>query len=89
MSTNDGMRADWAQKDFYAELGVKKDATTADIPVVIVSILDESAKGAEHGAAGYLVKPVGRESLLSVLAGIGAMVPASVAAGNNERSEAP
>jgi CheY-like chemotaxis protein/anti-sigma regulatory factor (Ser/Thr protein kinase) len=68
---------------------LKSDATTADIPVVIVSILDESAKGAEHGAAGYLVKPVGRESLLSVLAGIGAMVPASVAAGNNERSEAP
>ena len=26
MST-DGFRADWASKDFYAELGVKKDAT--------------------------------------------------------------
>ena len=26
MSATDGMRADWANKDFYAELGVKKDA---------------------------------------------------------------
>lgn len=31
MSTNDGFRPDWAQKDFYAELGLKKDATAADI----------------------------------------------------------
>jgi len=68
---------------------LKSDAVTADIPVVIVSILDERTKGAEHGAAGYLVKPVGRESLLSTLAGIGAFVPTTVAAGNSERSEAP
>ncbi len=31
MSDNDGFRADWAQKDFYAALGVKKDATADDI----------------------------------------------------------
>ncbi|MGB0100518.1 MAG: molecular chaperone DnaJ [Nocardioides sp.] len=31
MSTNDGFRAEWAQKDFYAELGVKKDATADEI----------------------------------------------------------
>ncbi|MDQ4054302.1 MAG: molecular chaperone DnaJ [Actinomycetota bacterium] len=31
MADTDGMRADWAQKDFYAELGVKKDATTDEI----------------------------------------------------------
>src|SRR5262247_2303378 len=31
MATTEGFRADWAQKDFYAELGVKKDATNADI----------------------------------------------------------
>src|SRR6476646_11807073 len=30
MST-DGMRMDWANKDFYAELGVTKQATQADI----------------------------------------------------------
>ncbi len=31
MATTEGFRADWAQKDFYAELGVKKDASIADI----------------------------------------------------------
>ncbi|WP_296602508.1 molecular chaperone DnaJ [Nocardioides sp.] len=31
MSTTDGFRADWAQKDFYAELGVKKDASNDEI----------------------------------------------------------
>ena len=31
MSAGDGVRADWAQKDFYAELGVKKDATADEI----------------------------------------------------------
>src|SRR3954452_19901491 len=31
MATTEGFRADWAQKDFYAELGVKKDATNDEI----------------------------------------------------------
>lgn len=31
MSATEGMRADWAQKDFYAELGVKKDASADEI----------------------------------------------------------
>jgi molecular chaperone DnaJ len=31
MSTTDGMRADWAGKDFYAVLGVKKDASAEEI----------------------------------------------------------
>ena len=31
MSANDGMRADWATKDFYKVLGVSKDASEADI----------------------------------------------------------
>ena len=31
MATTEGFRADWAQKDFYAELGVTKDATAAEI----------------------------------------------------------
>ncbi|KQW47981.1 molecular chaperone DnaJ [Nocardioides sp. Root1257] len=31
MSTNDGFRADWAQKDFYATLGVSKTATADEI----------------------------------------------------------
>src|ERR1700742_1899631 len=31
MSTTDGVRADWATKDYYAVLGVDKAATQADI----------------------------------------------------------
>ena len=31
MSTTEGFRADWAQKDFYAVLGVTKDATADEI----------------------------------------------------------
>jgi molecular chaperone DnaJ len=31
MSTTDGVRADWATKDYYAELGVDKKATQAEI----------------------------------------------------------
>ena len=31
MADTDGMRSDWAQKDFYKELGVKKDATADEI----------------------------------------------------------
>ncbi|CAI9412264.1 molecular chaperone DnaJ [Nocardioides sp. T2.26MG-1] len=31
MSTTDGFRADWAQKDFYKELGVTKDASADEI----------------------------------------------------------
>ncbi len=31
MSTDEGVRADWATKDFYQVLGVAKDASTADI----------------------------------------------------------
>ena len=31
MADNDGFRNDWATKDFYAVLGVSKDATAADI----------------------------------------------------------
>src|SRR5215217_4677462 len=31
MATTEGFRPDWAQKDFYDVLGVKKDATAAEI----------------------------------------------------------
>jgi signal transduction histidine kinase/CheY-like chemotaxis protein len=40
---------------------VKADPDVADIPVIIVSMLDERGKGFALGAAEYLVKPVGRD----------------------------
>ena len=47
---------------------LKGDPATADVPVLIVSMLDERAAGSALGAAEYLVKPVDHEELLGALA---------------------
>jgi signal transduction histidine kinase/DNA-binding response OmpR family regulator len=47
---------------------LKADPTTAAIPVVVVSILDERGTGFALGAAEYLVKPVSRDDVLAALA---------------------
>jgi CheY-like chemotaxis protein len=46
---------------------LKADPVTASIPVVVVSMLDDSDIGFALGAADYLTKPVDRERLVSVL----------------------
>jgi signal transduction histidine kinase/DNA-binding response OmpR family regulator len=46
---------------------LKHDPDTAPIPVIVMSIVDERGRGFALGAAEYLVKPVGREELLSAL----------------------
>jgi signal transduction histidine kinase/DNA-binding response OmpR family regulator len=51
--------------DFLTQ--IKGDSSTADIPVIIVSMLDERGKGIALGAADYLVKPVNRDELLATL----------------------
>jgi signal transduction histidine kinase/ActR/RegA family two-component response regulator len=56
---------------------LKQDPDTSDIPVVVVSIVDERARGAALGAAGYLVKPVSRDDLLGALSEIGLPVDAA------------
>ena len=43
---------------------LKADPGLADIPVVMISVTREKTLGFAVGAADYLVKPVGRESLL-------------------------
>lgn len=50
---------------------LKADATTRDIPVIVVSIVDEYPRGATLGAAAQLVKPVSRDSLLDALHAVG------------------
>ena len=45
----------------------KADPSIADIPIVVVSMLDERGKGFSLGAADYLIKPVQRESLVATL----------------------
>jgi signal transduction histidine kinase/CheY-like chemotaxis protein len=49
---------------------LKADPETRDIPVIVVSIVDERQRGAALGAAAYLVKPVSRDALLDALKGV-------------------
>jgi signal transduction histidine kinase/CheY-like chemotaxis protein len=56
---------------------LKSAADTRDIPVIVVSIVDERLRGAALGAAAYLVKPVSRDDLLAALTGVGIPVSAS------------
>jgi signal transduction histidine kinase/DNA-binding response OmpR family regulator len=51
--------------DFLA--AVKADPALADIPVIVISMLDERGKGFALGAAEYLIKPVNRDDLLAKL----------------------
>jgi CheY-like chemotaxis protein len=50
---------------------LKADPETRDIPVIVVSIVDERSRGVALGAAAYLVKPVSRDELLDALAAAG------------------
>ena len=50
---------------FLAE--AKADRMLSDIPVVVVSMVDEPGRGLALGAAEYLVKPASREDLLAPL----------------------
>jgi two-component system, NtrC family, sensor kinase len=47
---------------------LKADPATADIPVVMVTIVDDRNLGYALGAADYLTKPIDRERLVAVLA---------------------
>jgi signal transduction histidine kinase/DNA-binding response OmpR family regulator len=46
---------------------LKADAALNEIPVVIVTVIDEREVGLALGAADYLIKPVSRTSLLAAL----------------------
>ncbi|MGZ8437784.1 MAG: response regulator, partial [Candidatus Limnocylindrales bacterium] len=47
---------------------LKADDRTHDVPVIIVTVVDEREVGLALGAADYLVKPIHREALLHCLA---------------------
>ncbi len=47
---------------------LKSDASTRDVPVVVVSVVDDQQLGYALGAADYFVKPVDRHALLARLA---------------------
>ena len=46
---------------------LKRDAELADIPVVMLTIVDDQTMGYSLGAAEYLTKPIDRDRLASVL----------------------
>ncbi len=47
---------------------LKRDPRTAQIPMIVVSIIDQPSMGALLGADEYLVKPVDKSTLLSAIA---------------------
>ena len=49
---------------------IKGDPALADIPVILMTIVDEKNRGYSLGAADYMVKPVDRERLAAVLRAI-------------------
>jgi PAS domain S-box-containing protein len=50
---------------------LKSDESTRQIPVIVISILDEKQRGFSLGAVDYLVKPVERHQLLNRLKMLG------------------
>ncbi|HSA82967.1 MAG TPA: response regulator [Geminicoccaceae bacterium] len=47
--------------------GLKADAATRDIPVVLLSVVDQKDLGYRLGAADYLIKPFERDDLIAAL----------------------
>jgi DNA-binding response OmpR family regulator len=52
---------------------IRAEQATRELPVIIVSILDEKSRGLAFGADDYLVKPVARDDLVSALREVGAL----------------
>jgi len=52
---------------FEALVALRKDPETANIPIIIVSIVDQKQVGFALGAADYLVKPIRKPSLLETI----------------------
>jgi CheY-like chemotaxis protein len=46
---------------------LRQDAELAEIPVIMVTILDEHRRGVALGAAGYITKPIDRDKLQRVM----------------------
>src|SRR5262249_43271188 len=52
-----------------------QDPELADIPVIMITIVDEHRRGIALGAAGYLTKPIDRERLHRLVSRFRAPVP--------------
>lgn len=56
---------------------LKDNPATRQIPVIIMSVMDERSRAFELGAADYLVKPISRQQLQSALARVFGETPQS------------
>jgi CheY-like chemotaxis protein len=54
---------------------LRQDAELAEIPVIMITIVDEHRRGIALGAAGYLTKPIDRERLHRLVSRFRAAVP--------------
>src|SRR4029078_12290010 len=54
---------------------LRQDAELAEIPVIMITILDEHRRGIALGAVGYLTKPIDRERLHRLVSRFRAQVP--------------
>jgi adenylate cyclase len=54
---------------------LRQDPQLADIPVIMITIVDEHRRGVALGAAGYLTKPIDRERLHRLVSRFRAPVP--------------
>ncbi len=63
---------------------LKSDPVLAEIPVIMVTIVDNEAMGLDLGASNYLIKPVDRDRLAVLIekhrAGRSATIPGAPAA---------
>ena len=50
---------------------LRSDPVTTGVPLLVVSVVDERARGLALGAVDYLVKPVGRDAVLGPLVRLG------------------
>jgi CheY-like chemotaxis protein len=56
---------------------LKADPSTAAVPVIVTSTVDDRPRGLALGAAAYLLKPIRRDELVDALRRAGAL-PVSV-----------
>jgi CheY-like chemotaxis protein len=52
---------------------IRADQATRELSVIVVSILDEKARGLALGADAYLIKPVAKDDLVRALREVGAL----------------
>jgi signal transduction histidine kinase/ActR/RegA family two-component response regulator len=65
---------------------LRADRATRDLPVVVVSILDEKARGLALGADAYLIKPVAKDDLVRALHKVGALQAPAAPPGSLDHS---